>query len=453
MASMETEGGLWGEEDPELYANDATDDEMPEDGNDGAAASAGPAEERTFLPGDVMPKDMELTFDPSAYLTYNEWNTEWPCLSFDVLPDGLGTDRTTFPMVAYLVSGTQTDTGDKDELLVMKVSEVKQTKGSSIDDDDESDDEDEDEPAKLSVQGIKHKGSVNRVKVCPHPGSVVASWADTGKVHIWDVSQQVKNLDKDQKPTRAVKQKPLHTFSGHAEEGYGLSWSSVVPYRLASGDNAGAIHVWDRQADGAWAVNATPCTAHTNSVEDIAWSPSEQNVFVSASSDGTLRVWDVRAGNRCAITVQAHDTDVNAVSWNRCEQHLLASGADDGSFRVWDLRTFMSAGKDKPVEPVASFEWHTKAVTSVEWHPTDASVICVSGEDDQLTIWDMAVEQDLEAQTSAEGGRQDVPPQLLFIHQGQSNVKEAHWHRQLPGVVISTAESGFNLFKTISVTQ
>ena len=45
------------------------------------------------------------------------------------------------------------------------MSEVKQTKGSSIDDDDESDDEDEDEPAKLSVQGIKHKGSVNRVKV------------------------------------------------------------------------------------------------------------------------------------------------------------------------------------------------------------------------------------------------------------------------------------------------
>lgn len=74
-----------------------------------------------------------------------------------------------------------------------------------------------------------------------------------------------------------------------------------------------------------------------------------------------------------------------------------------------------------------------------------------SGSDDQITLWDLAVERDPEAAGSSQEQEPDVPPQLLFIHQGQTDIKELHWHSQLPGVILSTAHSGFNIFRTISV--
>jgi len=83
-------------------------------------------------------------------------------------------------------------------------------------------------------------------------------------------------------------------------------------------------------------------------------------------------------------------------------------------------------------------------------------VISVSSADNQVTVWDLSVEADEDAARKANAVDEDstFPPQLLFIHQGQYNVKEIHFHPQIPGVIVSTAEDGFNVFKpAISVSS
>jgi ribosome assembly protein RRB1 len=121
--------------------------------------------------------------------------------------------------------------------------------------------------------------------------------------------------------------------------------------------------------------------------------------------------------------------------------------------QVWDLRA-VRANKT----PLANFKYHKGPITSIEWAPHDESVICMSSADNQVTIWDLSVEADDEAAAAAAAAMDpslaEFPAQLLFIHQGQTNVKEIHYHPQIPGVVLSTAQDGFNAFKpAISVSS
>ena len=101
--------------------------------------------------------------------------------------------------------------------------------------------------------------------------------------------------------------------------------------------------------------------------------------------------------------------------------------------------------------PVAALNFHRAPITAIEWHPTDESSFAASAADDTVTLWDLALEADTEQEGIAVNGDVAVPPQLLFQHAGQKDIKEVHWHPQMPGTVISTGADGFNIFKTISI--
>ena len=80
-------------------------------------------------------------------------------------------------------------------------------------------------------------------------------------------------------------------------------------------------------------------------------------------------------------------------------------------------------------------------ITSVEWSPSESSTVAVAGADNQLTLWDLALEEDPEAENAVIGRDDlaDIPPQLYFVHQGQAEIKEIHWHAQVSTCARSAA--------------
>jgi len=414
----------------------------------------GKVQQRIFRPGvDEVEEGEQLEMEPGTYDMIHKANVEWPCLSFDIVRDDLGAQRSAYPMTAYVVAGTQAEQACDNRIYMMKwhnlrktVKDGKEDSGDEEEDDESSDEEGE---AHLDIKAVTHPGGVNRIRCMPQASHIVATWADTGKVHMWNLDAQRKALDKpgDKCPTIG---KPIYTSEAHKEEGYALDWNPKETGSMVTGSNDGEIYLW-KPVKGGWNVEATNSfRAHTGSIEDVQWKRAGNSIgsiFASCSSDASVCVWDIREQNRQKAALHmkdAHGSDVNVLSWSPCVGELLATAGDDGGFKVWDTRN-VSAG------PMANFLWHKKPITSIDWHPTDETTLVLSAEDSCVSLWDMAVEDDRDGTEEELPGTEHYPAQLMFVHQGQKDPKEVRWHPQLPGVCICTAASGFNIFKTCNM--
>ncbi|KAI7987621.1 Glutamate-rich WD repeat-containing protein 1 [Camellia lanceoleosa] len=428
---------------------------------------------KVWQPGvDQLEEGEELQCDPSAYNSLHGFNIGWPCLSFDLVRDTLGLVRTEFPHTVYCVAGTQAEKASWNYIGIFKISnitgkrrELVPSKSTGNDSDMDSDSSDSDEEDKdedggsgapvLQLRKVAHEGCVNRIRAMPQTPHICASWADTGHVQVWDFSSHLNALaesetDASQGPSNET---PLFKFGGHKDEGYAIDWSPLVSGRLVTGDCKNCIHLWEPMSGTTWNVDANPFVGHTGSVEDLQWSPTEPYVFASCSVDGNIAIWDIRLGKSPAASIKAHNADVNVISWNRLASCMLSSGCDDGTFSIRDLRLLKDGDS-----VVAHFEYHKQPITSIEWSPHEASTLAVASSDNQLTIWDLSLERDEEEEAEFKAKTReevnvpsDIPPQLLFVHQGQKDLKELHWQSQIPGMIISTAADGFNILMPSNV--
>lgn len=99
----------------------------------------------------------------------------------------------------------------------------------AIDSDDEEDPDALDEDPVLEHRSIPHNGCVNRLRMMPRHQNkqIAATWSETGKVHIFDLTPYMMSLDAPGTPL-PKSSKPFATINNHGRyEGYAMDWAGL----------------------------------------------------------------------------------------------------------------------------------------------------------------------------------------------------------------------------------
>lgn len=154
-----------------------------------------------------------------------------------------------------------------------------------------------------------------------------------------------------------------------------LAWSPTMPQVAVATDNGGLFVALPQ---GGVRVKLI---GHRYHVLSAAWLPDGERL-VSASTDGTIRVWDVQSGKELhrLTEVEGYPNSVTVSADGR----LMASRNINDFFRLWSTETWEVLTTIKEEIPDEILYWHS----GIAFHPTDPTILATLGDNDTVVrIW------------------------------------------------------------------
>ena len=163
-------------------------------------------------------------------------------------------------------------------------------------------------------------------------------------------------------------------------------------------------------------------TGHTdglNQFNGAAWSPDGSRIL-TASWDGTARVWDAKTGEQLLILAN-HTDELQGARWNRDGSRIVTM-SNDRTARVWDAETG---------EELFTLSGHEDIVDGARWSPDESRILTDDGDSNIIRIWD------------AETGQQ------LLTLSGHSNfVQDARWNSDGSRIMSNSADRTARIWDT-----
>ncbi|XP_023724656.1 WD repeat-containing protein 89 isoform X4 [Cryptotermes secundus] len=188
---------------------------------------------------------------------------------------------------------------------------------------------------------------------------------------------------------------------------------------------------------------------HKGTVVNVRFSPGDESLVYSASSDGTIKLWDLRIGNQSAKEFK-DDTEDSEKLKPLSDFDIAADGRficggtelihDDAFLLFWDIRSTNLLG--------GYWESHTDDITQVCFHPTKPDTLASGSTDGLMNIFDIskACEEDaLQLSLNTESSVRKLVESCFIV--------DAHQTNTLGEVLLLTTAGRGECLRTLAVNK